>query len=71
MEIFTFLNVLVEKGGSDLFFSAGAPVNLKVEGVTHPLKMPAMRPGEVKQLAYSMLNEKQISEFESKQEMNL
>lgn len=29
MEIFSFLNVMVEKGGSDLFFSVGAPVNLQ------------------------------------------
>ena len=57
---------MVEKGGSDLFFSVGAPVNLKIEGVTHPLKMPALHPGQVKQLAYSVMNEKQISEFEAK-----
>jgi len=48
VEIFSFLNVMVEKGGSDLFFSVGAPVNLKIEGVTHPLKMPALLPGQVK-----------------------
>jgi len=28
-EIFSFLNVMVGKGGSDLFFSVGAPVNLQ------------------------------------------
>ena len=71
MEIFSFLNVMVEKGGSDLFFSVGAPVNLKIEGITHPLKMAPLMPGQVKQLAYSVMNEKQISEFEAKMEMNL
>lgn len=71
MEIFNFLSLLVEKAGSDLFFSTGAPVNLKIEGVTHPLKMPALAPGEVKRLAYSVMNEKQISEFEARMEMNL
>ena len=71
MEIFNFLNVMVEKGGSDLFFSVGAPVNIKIEGVTHPLKMPALLPGQVKQLAYAVMNEKQISEFESRMGMNL
>ena len=45
--------------------------NLKIEGVTHPLKMPALLPGQVKQLAYSVMNEKQISEFEARMEMNL
>ena len=33
--------------------------------------MPALLPGQVKQLAYSVMNEKQIGEFEAKQEMNL
>ena len=70
-EIFSFLNVMVEKGGSDLFFSVGAPVNLKIEGVTHPLKMPALLPGQVTQRAYTVMNEKQIGEFEAKLEMNL
>ena len=71
VEIFSFLNLMVEKAGSDLFFSVGAPVNLKIEGITHPLKMPALRPEQVKQLAYSVMNERQISEFEAKMEMNL
>lgn len=71
MEVFSFLSVMVEKGASDLFFSVGAPVNVKIEGVTHPLKMPPLEPGQVKQLAYSIMNEKQIGEFEAKQEMNL
>ena len=52
VEIFSFLNLMVEKAGSDLFFSVGAPVNLKIEGITHPLKMPALRPGQAKQPAY-------------------
>lgn len=71
VEIFSFLNLMVEKAGSDLFFSVGAPVNLKIEGITHPLKMPALRPEQVKQLAYSVMNERQISEFAAKMEMNL
>ena len=71
MEVFSFLQVMVDKGASDLFFSVGAPVNVKIEGIAHPLKMPPLVPGEVKKMAYSMMNEKQISEFESRLEMNL
>jgi len=40
MEVSTLLNLMVEKGASDMFFSVGAPVNAKIEGITHPLKMP-------------------------------
>ena len=71
MEITQFLHLMVDKGASDLFFSVGAPVNAKIEGITHPLTMPHLAPGEVKQLAYSLMNQKQIAEFEAKLEMNL
>ena len=71
MEVFQFLNLMVERGASDLFFSVGAPVNVKIEGVTHPLKMPALGPGEVKQLAYSLMNQRQIADFEAKFELNM
>ncbi len=71
MEISSFLNLMVDKGASDLFFSVGAPVNVKIEGITHPLKMPALLPGEVKQLAYTVMTDKQISEFEARMEMNM
>ena len=35
------------------------------------MKMPALLPGQIKRRAYSVMNEKQIGEFEAKQEMNL
>lgn len=71
MEVSSFLNLMVEKNASDLFFSVGAPVNVKIEGITHPLKMPALLPGEVKQLAYTVMTDKQIAEFEARMEMNM
>ena len=71
MDVLSFLNLMVEKNASDLFFSVGAPVNIKIEGVTHPLKMPPLVPGEVKQMAYAVLNERQIAEFEARLELNL
>ncbi|MFC3116726.1 PilT/PilU family type 4a pilus ATPase [Cellvibrio fontiphilus] len=71
MEISQFLNLMVEKQASDLFFSTGAPVNIKIEGITHPLQMHTLAPGEIKQLAYSLMSQKQIAEFEAKLEMNM
>ena len=35
------------------------------------MKIPALLPGQVKQRAYTVMNEKQIGEFEAEQEMNL
>ena len=71
MDINRFLAVMVDKGGSDMFFSTGAPVHMKIEGVTHALKMPALQPGQTRQLAQGLMNEVQAREFAEQLEMNL
>lgn len=71
MDVFQFLHDMVAKGGSDLFFSVGAPVTLKREGQFHPLDTQALPSGAVRQLAYQLMSPKQIAEFEQNFEMNL
>src|SRR5690606_41968493 len=71
MDVFRYLHALSERNGSDLFFSVGAPVTLKREGHYHPLEEKPLGPGEVKQLAYQLMSQKQIAEFEHTLEMNL
>jgi twitching motility protein PilU len=62
---------MVQKNGSDLFFSTGAPPNLKAEGRTLPIGDTPMKAGMVRKLAYSIMSDDQISEFESTMEGNL
>lgn len=71
MDILPYLKLMVQKNGSDLFFSTGAPPNLKAEGRTAPIGEKRLKPGEAKQLAYSIMSEEQIKEFESTSEGNL
>lgn len=71
MDIHRYLKALVEKEGSDLFFSVGAPVNLKREGEFFAFGNNPLGSGAVKELAYPLMSEKQIAEFEAEQEMNL
>lgn len=71
MDVFRYLHALSERNGSDLFFSVGAPVTLKREGQYHQLEKQPLPPGSVKQLAYQLLSQKQIAEFERNLEMNL
>lgn len=71
MDVFRYLHALSERNGSDLFFSVGAPVTLKREGQYHPLEKQPLAPGAAKQLAYQLMNQKQIAEFERTLEMNL
>ncbi|MFT7324564.1 MAG: twitching motility protein PilU [Rhodoferax sp.] len=59
-----YLRFMVEVEGSDLFLSMGAVPMVKVEGLIRPIAMPPMPPNRVKELAYSMMNESQMREFE-------
>ena len=55
MEISNYLSQMVKHNASDLFFSAGAPVNIKIEGHTRPLGENNLNGKEVRQLAYSII----------------
>ncbi len=71
MEIVPYLKLMVQKNGSDLFFSTGAPPNLKAEGRTMPIGDTPMAAGQVRNLAYSIMNDDQIKEYERTMEGNL
>jgi len=71
IDINNYLKLMADKNASDLFFSSGAPVNIKMEGKTSPVGHNALEPGVVKQIAYSIMNETQIRTFETTLEMNL
>lgn len=70
-DINNYLKLMVEKNASDLFFSCGAPVNVKIDGKTTPIGHNSLEPGVVKSIAYSIMNETQIEKFEQTLEMNL
>lgn len=65
--VFSFM---VEKNGSDLFFSTAAPIHLNIEGETVPINNQVMQPGMIKEIAYSIMSESQIEEFEKTRECN-
>jgi twitching motility protein PilU len=71
MDIVPYLKLMVQKNGSDVFFSTGTQVHLKTEGKTLPIAGSQMERGQVRQLAYSIMKEDQIKEFEATMECNL
>jgi twitching motility protein PilU len=71
MEFLDYLKILVVKDGSDLYLSTGAPPSAKFHGELKVLTREPLGPGTVKQIAYSLMDEDQIREFEHKPEMNL
>ena len=66
-----YLELMAEKNASDLFFTSGAFVSMKINGVTQRISKAALQPGVVKKIAYEIMDEQQISEFEETKEMNL
>jgi len=71
MELQPYLKVMVDKNGSDLFFSVGARPNVKVEGHTIPIGSEPVDSETIKTLAYSLLDPDEIKAFESELELNI
>ncbi len=66
-----YLKIMVEKQASDLYFVTAASPNMKVQGKTAAIAKNAFHTGQVQSLAYSLLNDEQIRDFEINREMNL
>jgi twitching motility protein PilU len=70
MDLTQFFRLMAEKRASDLFFSAGAPVYIKIEGEIRPVNQQLFDAALVKKVAYALMTEEQIAAFESTLEMN-
>jgi twitching motility protein PilU len=70
-DVYSYLQLLHEQGGSDLFLSVGTAGQIKVEGTTRPLNERVLRPGEVQLMAYQLMTQRQVGDFERDLEMNL
>jgi twitching motility protein PilU len=66
-----YLRLMADKNASDIYFLTGAPPHMRVEGDTMPVSKHRLQPGQVRKLAYSIMSEHQINEFEATNEMNL
>lgn len=65
------LKMVIEKEGSDLFLTTGAPPSMKAFGKLVPLLENKLPEGMVKKIAYQIMTEDQIRDFEKSPEMNL
>jgi len=64
------LKLLIEKEGSDLFITVGFPPAIKVHGKITPVSKTELTPDNTKALAYAVMNDKQLKEFEATKECN-
>lgn len=64
------LRVMVQKDGSDLFITAGAVPSMKVDGKMTPLSNQSLSPQHTQILVHSIMNDRQMAEFDASQECN-
>ena len=64
------LRMLVQKNGSDLFITVGAAPSMKIDGRMTPVSNQTLTPQHTQTLVRSIMNDKQLGEFEQKQEVN-
>jgi twitching motility protein PilU len=70
MFVTPLFKLMAEKKASDLFFSAGSPIQIKINGVVMPVNSQVLDPEQVKKICYELLNEAQVKEYETTHEMN-
>ncbi len=70
IDITPVLKFMVDKGGSDLFFSTNTSIHMDIEGETVSINNQVLAPGMIKEIAYSIMSAEQINEFETTLECN-
>jgi len=70
MEFEKLLRLMVEKGGSDLFVTAGVPPSMKVNGKILPVTKQPMAPEQTRETVLSVMNEQQRRELAETHECN-
>lgn len=71
MNLQPYLKLMSEQQASDMYFTTGAPVSMRIEGSMRPVGKSMLTPGMTKKLAYDLLTPVQIQDFEKNLELNL
>lgn len=70
MDFERLLSLMVEKGASDLFITAGVPPSMKLHGRVVPVTTTPLSPEKSRETVLSVMNEKQRQEFLENKELN-
>jgi twitching motility protein PilU len=71
MNLQPYLKLMSEQHASDMYFTTGAPVSVRIDGSMRPVGKSMLNPGMTKKLAYDLLTPAQIKDFEKNLELNL
>ena len=64
------LKLMVDKNGSDLFITVDFPPAIKIDGKVTPVSKTKLTAENSKALAYAIMNDRQLKEFEATKECN-
>jgi twitching motility protein PilU len=64
------LRMMVSNDSSDLFITTGSPPAMKIDGKVKAVSKQNLSPNHTQMLTRSIMNDKQVSEFEENQECN-
>ena len=64
------LKLMVDKKGSDLFITVEFPPAIKIDGKITPVSKTKLTAENTKALAYAIMNDRQLKEFEATKECN-
>ncbi|HET6473818.1 MAG TPA: ATPase, T2SS/T4P/T4SS family, partial [Pseudomonadales bacterium] len=70
MEFDKLLKLVVEKGASDLFITAGRPPTIKINGKLFAASKSALSPEQSREIVLGVMNKDQQEEFKLKHECN-
>jgi twitching motility protein PilU len=70
MFVTPLFKLMADKQASDLFFTTGAPIQIKINGTVVPVNNQKLDAAQVKQICYELMSPEQIREFEEIHEMN-
>lgn len=71
MNIRDLLHLMIEKRASDLHLKEGRPPLMRIDGKLIPLDMEILSNSDLKEMIYSIMDEKQRKKFEETNEMDL
>jgi len=70
MFVTPLFKLMADKQASDMFFTAGAPIQIKINGTVMPINNQLLEAGQIKKICYELMTEAQVKEFETSHEMN-
>lgn len=68
--VFDLLRMMLSKNASDLFITVGFPPAMKIDGKVTPLTNQALSSQQAREIARSIMNDKQNAEFDATNECN-